>query len=249
MLVLKFNLRNQRLSRVNSATVASNSYGYLKTQFNFITDDWQNAEVKVANFSYRGRNYPVLIDENNQCTVPKEVIRAPEFGVSVFGGGITTNIIKIPVENSGIFPDDEDAMSTKYYNEIINQLTAQIDDLSETKADNITYNKDENYIQLTAEGNPIGDKVELGSQSYKKFYSVEEAEQWARSEQISGIVIVIRIGSKWIAHTIEDDYSVVPICDDNGHMVEVNIVDGGDSDGYEQQEAFQIWDGGGAAGI
>lgn len=155
MLILKFNVRNQRLSRFNSATVASNSYGYLKCEFNFITEDWENVSVKMANFCYRGRNYPVLIDENNQCTVPKEVIHVPTFGVSVFGGGITTNIIKIAVEDSGIIPEEE--TSSQYYNEIINQLTAQIDILNETKADNITLDIEDNTVQLMAAGVPIGD--------------------------------------------------------------------------------------------
>ena len=158
MLVLKFNVRNQRLSRFNSALVASNSYGYLKCEFNFITDDWKNTAVKMANFCYRGNTYPVLIDENNQCTVPKEVIHTPTFGVSVFGGGITTNVIKIPVEDSGIIPEES---SSQYYNEIINQLTAQIDTLNETKADNLILNPEENTIQLMAAGSPIGDCCSL----------------------------------------------------------------------------------------
>ena len=100
MLIIEFSVRNQRLSRYTAGVVASNSYGYLKFKFNFNTNDWQNVSVKMANFSYKGRNYPVIIDENNICTVPKEVIKTPSFAVSVFGGGITTNTVKVPVENS-----------------------------------------------------------------------------------------------------------------------------------------------------
>lgn len=91
--------------------------------------------------------------------------------------------------------------------------------------------------------------VEVGIQSFKKFNSIEEAAQWAKDEQISGIVVVVRIEGKWIAHTIENDYSVVPICDCDGQMVEVDMYDGGDADGHEEVDEILVWDGGGASGI
>lgn len=47
-----------------------------------------------------------------------------------------------------------------------NELT---DYLSDTKADNITYNKDTNTIQLTANGNLIGDAIEYNSCGLKSF--------------------------------------------------------------------------------
>lgn len=91
--------------------------------------------------------------------------------------------------------------------------------------------------------------IELGNQEMQKFATTEDASAWAKENQKSGIIVVININSRWIAHMVEDDYSITPICDCNGDMVEVNIFDGGDSDGYAEEEIFQIWDGGGAAGI
>jgi hypothetical protein len=91
--------------------------------------------------------------------------------------------------------------------------------------------------------------IELGNQEMQKFQSVEEAETWAREHKKSGIIVVVRVGDRWIAHMVEDDYSVTPICDCDGQMVEVDIFDGGDSDGHEDTDEVQIWDGGGAAGI
>lgn len=95
--------------------------------------------------------------------------------------------------------------------------------------------------------------IELGRQELKKFESVEEAEAWAKEVEKIGIVVAVHIDGKWIAHMVEDDYKVTPICDCNGNMVVVNIVDGGDSDGYDQEEEsgekIVYWDGGGAAGI
>jgi len=158
--IIKFNCRNQRLSRYNSGVVASNSYGYLKIQVNFMTNDWSKVSVKMAQFSFRGRNYPCLLDDNNMCLVPEEVIKPGKFKVSVFGGGITTNTVSIEVEDSGITPYEDDSVSLKYYNEIINKLSATIDDLNETKADNIIHNAEDGTIQLSANGQPIGDQIQ-----------------------------------------------------------------------------------------
>lgn len=91
--------------------------------------------------------------------------------------------------------------------------------------------------------------IELGNQEFNKFNTIEEAEQWAQENKSPGTIIVIHIDGKWIAHIVEDDYSVTPICDCNGQMVEVKLYDGGDSDGHEDATEVQIWDGGGAAGI
>lgn len=158
MEIIQLNCRNQRLSRFNSCVVASDSYGYLKVSVNFITNDWQKVSVKWVNFSHKGRNYPVLLDADNMCFVPKEVIKVPMFSVSVYGGGITTNLVKIAVEPSCSMPDDD---NMKYYNDIINQLSAKVDDLTESKADSIIHNEEEGYIQLSANGVPVGDQIEL----------------------------------------------------------------------------------------
>ena len=91
--------------------------------------------------------------------------------------------------------------------------------------------------------------IELGNQEMHKFETVEDAEQWARENQASGVIVVVRIDSQWIAHMVEDDYSVTPICNCDGEMVVVNLIDGGDGDGYETEEIIQYWDGGGAAGF
>ena len=92
--------------------------------------------------------------------------------------------------------------------------------------------------------------IEVGSQELRKFESITEAETWAQTTQKSGIIVAIRINTKWIAHMIEDDFTVTPICDKDGNKVEINM-DGGDSDGYTEEEKIEayIWDGGSAAGI
>lgn len=207
MLIIEFSVKNQRLSRYTSGVIASNSYGYLKFKFNFKTNDWSGVSVKMANFSYHGRNFPVLIDEDNICTVPKEVIKTPSFSVSVFGGGITTNTVKIPVENSNISYEDDDSISLKYYNEIVNKLSATIDDLKETKADNIVLDTENNKVQLTANGSPIGDAIDYTSCGIKSF-DVDENENITIT-LIDGRVLELgqiegASGATFIPHISED---------------------------------------------
>lgn len=91
--------------------------------------------------------------------------------------------------------------------------------------------------------------IEAGTQEMHKFASVAEASQWARENQKSGVIVVVRIDGKWIAHMVEDDYDVTPICNCNGEMVVIDIYDGGDADGHEDATEVTIWDGGGAVGI
>jgi hypothetical protein len=83
----------------------------------------------------------------------------------------------------------------------------------------------------------------------KKFETIEEASAWAQESKNAGAIVVVHMDLKWIAHIVEDDYSVTPICDCNGQMVEVDIYDGGDGDGHEDADEVQVWDGGSAAGI
>lgn len=93
--------------------------------------------------------------------------------------------------------------------------------------------------------------IEQGTQEMKKFESIVDAAVWAKENAQSGVIIVVKIDGRWIAHIVEDDYSITPICDCNGDMVEVKLYDGGDADGYSEDEQveIQIWDGGSAAGI
>lgn len=108
MIVIKFSCYNQRLRRITSGIIPSNAYGKLKFEFDFRTDDWSAVETKTANFYYKGENYSIDLDKNNQCFVPKEVINPSSFKVSVHGGDMVTNCVINPVEeyksNAGTIP-------------------------------------------------------------------------------------------------------------------------------------------------
>lgn len=115
MIVLKYTVRNQRLSRYNSAAIAETSDVVL--EFDFQTSDW-NGVGKKANFSYGDNNYIVDLDDDNRCQVPQSVLKIPFFKVAVYGGNIVTNTIKVFV-NRIYIDNDEDEVSGKYYIPIV----------------------------------------------------------------------------------------------------------------------------------
>lgn len=96
MQVIKMYTKDSRLWRYTSGVITEGAN--LKFEFIFKTENWDAVEKKTAVFSYKGKNYEAELDENNQCYVPKEAIHDPCFKVSLYGGGIVTNTVKIPVE-------------------------------------------------------------------------------------------------------------------------------------------------------
>lgn len=107
MQVIKMYVRNQRLWRYTSGVIKEGAN--LKFEFIFKTEDWKAATTKTAVFSYKGENYEAELDKYNQCTVPKEAVHDPYFKVSLYGGEIHTNTVKIPVEvGSPNTPDVDD---------------------------------------------------------------------------------------------------------------------------------------------
>ena len=96
MQVIKFFISDQRLWRYTSGVITEGAD--LKFEFVFKTEDWNAVAKKTAVFSYKGKNYEAELDENNQCYVRKEAIHDPCFKVSLYGGGLLTNTVKIPVE-------------------------------------------------------------------------------------------------------------------------------------------------------
>ena len=97
MQIFVFNCNSQRMRRFTSGVIYADSYPNTVFKFNFNTPDWDLVSTKTAVFSYRGKNYPEPLDENNMCKVPKEVLHEGYFQVSVQGNGIPTNMIRIPV--------------------------------------------------------------------------------------------------------------------------------------------------------
>jgi hypothetical protein len=188
-----------------------------------------NESVTEVHFSNRNMSHSikrnVYVDDNGLrvCNVPDDLLKLPNNLVAyAYADGATVKSVKFAVVKRPM-PSD--------------YISDQSEELYEV----------ERRLELLE---IMLKDIELGIQELRKFESTQEASSWARENGKSGVIVVVRIDGKWIAHMVEDDYSVTPICDCNGQMVEVKIYDGGDADGFDEDtEIIQYWDGGGAAGI
>ena len=186
-----------------------------------------DGRVTEVHFSNRNMEHSITkdvyeLDGKRVCNVPDIILQLPRNLVAyAYADGTTIKSVKFAVIKRPI-PDD-----------YVEEKEEDIDDIAR---------------RLEVLENALKD---ISTSQLHKFASIEDAESWAQESKESGTVIVVRIEGKWIAHIIEDDYTVTPICDCNGNMVVVDIRDGGDADGYDENEQIevQIWDGGNAAGI
>ena len=90
--------------------------------------------------------------------------------------------------------------------------------------------------------------VEAGTQQFNKFNNIVEAATWSKENGKAGDIIVVKLDIGWVPHVVEDDKSLSAICNCDGDEIVLNF-DGDDANGYEEEEEYQIWDGGNAAGI
>lgn len=92
-------------------------------------------------------------------------------------------------------------------------------------------------------------EVEAGAKELIKFTNMVDAAKWAVENGKAGDIVVVKLDEGWVPHVIEDNKSLTPICDCNGEQIVINVADGGDGDGYiDEEDTYQVWDGGGAAG-
>ena len=119
MFICVFNCNSQRMRRFTSGIIPANSNPNIVFKFNFNTPDWDLVQTKTAVFSYRGKNYSEPLDENNMCTVPVEVLYQGYFQVSVHGGGIITNMVRVPVteeyKDSGVGDGEHNCKGGKVF--------------------------------------------------------------------------------------------------------------------------------------
>ena len=114
MPTLEFEIKNQIIIRVDTFRVVADSENYLYAHFNFLTDEWKNL-VKTAIFvNEPDEPQVVILDENDTCLVPSEVLRGNGnyIYVSVFADSlITANRTNVFVEPSGYTGDVEDIIT------------------------------------------------------------------------------------------------------------------------------------------
>lgn len=188
-------------------------------------------KVTEVHFSNRDMNHSITrnvyeFEGKRVCNVPDIILQLPRNLVAyAYADGSTVKSVKFAVVKRPI-PDG-----------YVMTQEEQVDDI-------------ERRLEILE--NVLKDIAQNGTANQlRKFKTIEDAEAWAKESKESGAVVVVRIDGKWIAHIVEDNYSVTPICDCNGEMVVVDIYDGGDADGYDETEQIEVvvWDGGNAAGI
>lgn len=100
--MLKFNVKNQIIERLDDFRVVADSRNYLTADF-MLSDEWDNKRV-FASFSHMDIDIAKEAEiKDGQCLVPWEVIKPPFFSVSLFCGDlITSNVVSVQVEASGL---------------------------------------------------------------------------------------------------------------------------------------------------
>ena len=73
-----------------------------------------------------------------------------------------------------------------------------------------TYEEDDRFKDLVDKIESIEDLCENAT-SIKRFDTIHEAEQWAKTYKETGLLVSVKIDSKWVAHVIDYDFSVVKI--------------------------------------
>lgn len=101
MITIEFALSHSFIRLVKRTLVTSQSKNYVQAHFDVRSDDW-TAPI-TAIFSARNNAYSVLLDENNTCIIPWEVLTsAGTVNVSAFcGDRHTANIAQFMVVQSG----------------------------------------------------------------------------------------------------------------------------------------------------
>nr|DAT67638.1 MAG TPA: tail collar fiber protein [Caudoviricetes sp.] len=101
MITIEFALSHSFIRLVKRTLVTSQSKNYVQAHFDVRSDDW-TAPI-TAIFSARNNAYSVLLDENNTCIIPWEVLTsAGTVNVSAFcGDRHTANIAQFTVVQSG----------------------------------------------------------------------------------------------------------------------------------------------------
>ena len=83
-MIIRFALDHQKIERLDSEFVVGDSQNYLYAEFQLLSDDWQPPITALFD------SYAVILDSNNNCLVPWEVLKNTTFKVSAFCGDLHT---------------------------------------------------------------------------------------------------------------------------------------------------------------
>lgn len=123
-------------------------------------------QVTEVHFSNRNMTHSVKRDVYEQnglrlCNVPSDLLKLPRNLVAyAYADGTTLKSVKFAVMKRPM-PNDYVLDQNEEIEEKLTQIDIQLNTLNESKADNIYYDEDGQYVQLVANGEPIGDRVAL----------------------------------------------------------------------------------------
>ena len=151
--------------------------------------------VTEVHFSSRNMEHSITrdvyeLDGKRVCNVPDIILQLPRNLVAyACADGVTKKAVKFAVIKRPV-PDDYVMEKEEDIDEKFTEIDIALEQLNERKADNIVYNEDDQCIQLTANGAPIGSKVDLSDISASGIKSCEVNEE--------GHLIVVLVNGKVI---------------------------------------------------
>lgn len=185
--MLKFEVKNQIIKRVDEFETVADSKNYLTATFVF-SDEWTGDIVAI--FGHGGNYYNVLL-ENGMCDVPFEVIKPPLFTVSLFCGEdklITSNSELVKVEKSGLVDGDAPETPTPtVFQQYMAEMQKLIDEFKETSGIDETVIENalkeylsENPLEIPDETDPT--IPEWAKQPTKPKYTAGEVGAYTKDE-------------------------------------------------------------------
>lgn len=180
---IEFDVTYQNIVRTDKNNVIADSRNYLQAEFNFQTAEWIG-KTKTAVFRRADLVLNVILDDDDTCMVPWEIIKTGSFMVSVFAGDlITANYIKVPVAESGYDTGDapkepepdvysqilkkmDEIQSSKISEEDVPQLIGEY--LEENAVKNVDEETINGMIEKYHEENPLADGENCTIQSIKE---------------------------------------------------------------------------------
>lgn len=126
---LLFKVTHQMINRVDTFKPVADSKNYLYAHFDFLTNEWTGSIVAI--FTKNDISYKMLLDSNNECIVPWELlVGGGDIFVSCYQDYlITVNTARVTVIKSGYVEDAENSQPPTP--DMYEQMLQHIDDLKE----------------------------------------------------------------------------------------------------------------------
>lgn len=166
MITLAFLLDHQVISRSDKNTVVAGSKNYVRARFILRTDDWTRPITAIFG------GYTQLLDDNNECTVPWEVLQQPgKVEVSAFCGDLhTANIAVVPVEKTGYKSGETPKDPTPdVYDQLAKMVQKAVDTANSVRedADAGDFDGEQGPAGPQGDPGPVGPQGEQGPQGPK----------------------------------------------------------------------------------